>query len=286
MLIPKNSKDLKGLRDFLTQQRTQACSTAAAYTGPLKQVFEEMVSKIDAWLGQLPKEDVPGDWSLEYQLDSVFSVMTQLSAAASLAALELSKLQNGEQFASLVSAELTKRITAGELFTKESLQTATAAAIKTQVDSGELVGKDRLAQLCSESKNTGLLEGEQKVRTELAAKETQLKTLSTRKSVVQAASLPLPDTEIETVVFGGTDEEFNARKARFETRREDLKKEGIQLNSDEALANLWLEEAAYKGFERTVKSLPQLKFQANPLQGNHNPNPEPGKSVKPSVLVV
>lgn len=261
MLIPKNSKDVKGLRDYLTQQRAQACSTAAAYSGPLKQLFDEMVSKINAWLGQLPKEDVPGDWSLECQLDCLFSLMAQLSAAASLSALELSKLQNGEQYATALSAEINRRVTAGELFTKDGV----AAHVKTQVDAGELVAKDRLTQLCSESHIKGFGEGEAKVRGEFTAKEAEDKLIGTRRSSLQAASLPLPDAEVERLVLGGTEEQFAARKTLFETRRDGLVKEGIQLNSDAALANLWLDETAYKGFERTVKSLPSLKFNPNPI---------------------
>lgn len=263
MLIPKNAKDVKGLRDYLTQQRTQACSTGAAYTGPLKQVFDQLVSDIDAWLDKLPKDEIPGDWSLECQLDCLFNVLTQAQAAASLVTLEHSKLMNGEQFASALTVEINKRVTAGELFTKDGV----SAHVKAQLDAGEIVSKERLTQLCSEAKIQGFGEGETKVRNEIAAETTATKLIGERKALLQAASLPLPEAELEKAILGGTDEQFAARKTAFETRRESLKKEGIQLASDEALANLWLDDAAYKGFEKTIKSLPQLKFNANPLAG-------------------
>lgn len=284
-LIPKNSKDVKGLREYLTGHRasTQQCSVAEAFSQPLKDLFKETVTKIDAWLGQLPKDDVPGDWSLEYQLDSLFAIMTQLSAAASLSALEVSKLQTGEQFATALTTEIQKRITAGDLFDKDGLKTQLAAHVKVQVDAGDLVDKTRLTQLCSESKLAGFGEGEQKVRTELAAQEAEGKVITARKALVQAASLPLPDSEIEKTVLGGTDEEFKGRMDLFNTRHESLKAENIQLNADVALANLWLSETAYKGFEKTVKSLPALKFAANPFAV---PGGAPGGKTNATVLVV
>lgn len=263
MLIPKNAKDVKGLRDFLTHQRTQACSTAAAYTGPLKQLFEKLITDIDAWLDKLPKDEVPGDWSLECQLDSLFSILTQAQAAASLVTLEHSKLMNGEQFASAVDAEIGKRIASGVLFNKDGVTTY----VQTQLDAGEMVSKARLTQLCAESKLQGMTEGEQKVKSEIAATAAQEKLIGERRGLLQAASLPLPERELEVAILGGTEEQFAARKTAFETRRAALKQEGIQLASDEALTNLWLDDAAYKGFEKTIRSLPQLKFNANPLAG-------------------
>jgi hypothetical protein len=264
MFIPKNDKDIKGLRDFLTQQRTQACSVSAAFTGPMKQLFDEMTAKIDGWLSQLPKDEVPGDWSLGCQLDQVFALMAQLSAAASLAALEVTKLNTGEQFATACTAEINKRVTAGELFTKDGL----AAHVKSLTDGGELVGKDSVKQLCAAAQQVGFAEGDKKVRDEMAAQIESGKVIGARKTSLQAASLPLPDAEIEAIVLGGTDEEFNKRKATFETRLAALKAENIQLNADSdalLLANLWADDKAYAGFEKTVRNIPQLKLKGNPL---------------------
>ena len=278
MIIPKNAKDVKGLRDFLSQQRTQACSTGAAYTGPLKQLFDELVTKIDAWLDKLPKEDVPGDWSLECQLDSLFALMAQMSASASLAALELSKLQNGEQFASAVTAEVNKRVTAGELFTKDAVAAQVKAQLQDNVSTGELVPKERLGQLCAEAELAGIAKGELKFKTALEAEKAEAKLFAERRQSLQQAALPLPDAEIERIILGGTEEEFQARITLFKSRQDDLAKESIQLASDAALANLWLDEKGYKGFERTVKSLPALKFHANPLATPAAPAAAPAKS--------
>ena len=260
MLIPKDSKDLPGFRAFLQNQRTQACSTASVFTGPLKIAMEKMVSEIDAVLAKLPTDEARENWCLDNQLDSLFNLLT-------LSALELSKVTNGqsEQVASLLTAEIDKRVAAGDLFLKDSLPTLVAAQVKTQVDAGELVTKDRLTQLCSESKMAGFGEGSKKVIDDMAAIEAETKVIGARKASLQAASLPLPDAEVERVILGGTEEQFTARKTAFETRREDLKKEGIQLNSDAALANLWLDEQQYTGFRKLVGNLPQLKFTPNPL---------------------
>ena len=286
-MIPKDSKDLPGFRAFLQNQRTQACSSASVFTGPLKAAMEKMVQDIDAWLTKLPTDEAKDTWCLDHQLDSLFNLLTQAAAAASLSALELSKVTNGnssEQLATALTAEISKRVTAGELFTKESLQTATTAAaaaqVKAQLDAGEFVPKKSVEQLCSESRISGFGEGEKKVRDELAAEAAATKLIGERKALVQAASLPLPDVEIERVILGGTDEQFNARLAAFKTRQEALKTEGFQLNADGALANLWLDDNAYKGFEKMVKSLPQLKFNANPLAT------VPGNEQKPAAPIL
>jgi hypothetical protein len=283
-LIPKNSKDIEGIRNFLTIQRAQACSTAAAYSGPIKELFDELVKKLDGWIKQLPTTDVPGDWSVENQLDYLFSTLAQASANASVIALELSKLKNGEQFATSLTQEINKRVTEGTLFTKEGAQAFAENLVKSKTEAGELVPKNTLTQLCSEAQIKGFGEGEAKVREELAAERTLTETINKRKALLQEAGLPLPEAELEKAILGGTDEEFAARKATFETRREDLKKEGIQFNSDPVLANLWLDEKAYGGFAKTVKNLPQLKLAPNPLARTPERAPENTKDIP--ILIV
>ena len=213
MLIPKDSKDLPGFRAFLQNQRTQACSTASVFTGPLKIAMEKMVSEIDAVLAKLPTDEARENWCLDNQLDSLFNLLTQAAASAALSALELSKVTNGqsEQVASLLTAEIDKRVAAGDLFLKDSLPTLVAAQVKTQVDAGELVTKDRLTQLCSESKMAGFGEGSKKVIDDMAAIEAETKVIGARNASLQAASLPLPDAEVERVILGGTEEQFTAR---------------------------------------------------------------------------
>ena len=59
------------------------------------------------FIGELPKDDVCGDWSLESRLDSLFALLAQASALASMAGLELSKLkaEGATQLAGAVTAE-------------------------------------------------------------------------------------------------------------------------------------------------------------------------------------
>jgi hypothetical protein len=269
MLIPTNSKDLKGLRDFLTNQRVQACSLAAVAKGSYKTSLDEMVTGIDASLAKLPADDAAADWTMESQMCSIFTLLAQAMSCSTLSALELTKATGSEQLASVMTAEIAKRVSAGELFTKDQhdagLISERVKHVKTLTDSGELVTKAAVIQLCSDSKLAGFTEGETKSREALLAATTEATLITTRKASLQAASLPLPEASIEKLVLTGTDEVFAARKALFETRQADLKKEGIQLNSDGALANLWLDEAPYTGFRKLVADLPQLKFQANPF---------------------
>ena len=273
-MILTNSKDIAGFRAFLTSQKEQACSAAAKFTGPLKQALEDLGTKFADALAKLPAADASENstWCIENQLDNLFCLLTQATACASLASLEIAKTTNSEQLASSVTAEINRRVAAGELFTVDGV----ALKVKTQIEAGELVPKVTLEQLCSSAKLTGFSEGQAKVREELAAEVEAGKVIALRKTALQEAGLPLPEAELERVILGADDAAFQARKAAFIARQAELTSEGIQLNADGGLANLWLDEAPYKSFKKLVASVPALKFKPNPVAS------VPGDATKPA----
>ncbi len=264
MVLPKNSKDAKGLREFMTTLKTQMCSASEAFGEPLKKIFTEVANKVDAVLSAIPTADIPGDWSIESQLESLFGVLTCASSIASQAALEVTKVKDqqatlAKQYASeSLPAEIEKRLKAGDLFSKEAMDAARAKAVEG------LVPQATVTQLCTEAKAAGVVEGEKRVRDEMAATETRVKLIATRKDGLQQASFPIPDAEFEAVL-AGTDEEFTKAKTSVEARREKLKKAGIQLNAPELLSKLWLPEREYQLFEKTVMSIDALKVTAEPF---------------------
>ena len=285
MILPKNSKDVPALRNYLTTLRTQACSAAEGFSAPLKEMASELVKKLDGFIADLPKDDVPGDWSLESKLDSLFALLAQASALASMAGLELSKLKadGATQLASAVTTEISRRITAGELVAKDAHEAAVGNAVKIQTDSGALVAKDTVTQLCAEARNTGFKEGEKKVRDEIAAGETRRSQIAARKEALQQAGLPVPEAEFEAVL-AGTDAEFEAVKTRYTTRLEGLKKNGIQLAAGPLLSKLFMPDVEYAVFEKTVSSIDAFKTPPAEVLATPGAETKGGKGGKPFIV--
>ena len=278
--IPKNSKDVAGIRNVFTAARTSMCSASSAFSEPLRSIFTEITAKFDAVLASLPKDEAIADWCLENQLENLFSLLAQASAVASMAGLELSQLKAdlGKSMASAVDAEIQKKITAGELVTRASLDTKVIEAITAKTNTGELIAKDMHTQLCSAAKTAGITEGVEQERTK-AAEVTQRNTLiATRTESLTKASVPLPPADLAKIL-GEAEETFTAAKTTFDARQKKLQGEGFQLNSD-LLANLWLPENEYARFERILASTPSLKIKPEPLAGG------PGAGAKPGGFIV
>jgi len=261
LAIPKDPKDLKGFRDFFTTIRSQACSLAATYEGPLKQVWDDLVAKYDAVLASLPK-DTDGNWSVASSLDCLFSSLVSSNACASSLSLELSKART--QTASAVDAEITRRITAGDLLPKDQLTPKIETAVQEKVTAGDLVPKTTVTQLCSSAKDNGIIEGEKKVRAEMEAEKNRAALIGTRKAALTTAGIALPASEFEKLLLGGTDEEFTAAKTLFETRKAAFQTAGINLSED-LMSSLWLPKDQFATFEKTVANIPSLKLAAEPL---------------------
>ena len=284
-IVPVNSKDLPGFRKFLTAQRDQANSIASTFSGPLKTALEKLVADINVWLESLPKDDAVENWSLESQLSDLFNLLTAAQAATSLASLELSKATDGKQLNALVDAEITKRVTAGDLIPKAAVETRVTEAVTAKISAGELISKDMHTQLCSEAKTVGYKEGESAVRTAVEAERKLADVIDARKSLLQQNSLPLPDATIIKTVLGDTEEGFAKRKAEFEARKKSLEDEGFQINNDEALANLWLDDATYGVFRRAIAALPGLKFKPNPLAAPPTAENKPAETIPACVAI-
>jgi hypothetical protein len=267
MIIPKNSKDAQGARDFFTGLRTQACSLAAAFGDPLKSLANDFTAKIDSLIAKLPAGDPPGDWSLETQLENVFGCLAQCSALASLAGLEATKLKSemATQVASGVTADIEKQLASGTLFKAEAVTVKIADAIKVKLDANELVPQTRVTQLCSAAKTEGIAEGEKKAQDAITAAEQTRNLILKRRGELQTASFPLPDAEFESVL-GLADAEFGVAKTTAESRIALLEKDGIAMNSD-LLPNIWAPEADFNRFRKTALSIPALKLKAEPLLG-------------------
>lgn len=264
--LPKNNKDLAGCRRFFTDVRTQACSLAGTYSGPLKQLWDDLVQKFDAAIAALPKES-DGDWDLTQNLDNVFSCLTSANACLSQLSLELSKhRQTASELDAKVTEEIGRRVASGDLIGKDSLSKAVEAAVQSRVSSGLLVPETTVKQMCSAAKDVGITEGKAEADRLLQAERERQNLITQRKADLQKASVPLPEGEFERVL-GLKEEEFKAAKSEFESRLALLKKDNIQLSS-ELLANLWLPKDQYATFEKMVRSIPGLQFRPNPLIGN------------------
>ncbi|MDE2105478.1 MAG: hypothetical protein KGL39_50085 [Patescibacteria group bacterium] len=252
MILPKNSKDVPALRNFLTTLRTQACASSEAFSPSLKEMAGELTKKLDGLISELPKEDVAGDWDLSNKLDSLFALLAQASALASMAGMELAKLkaETATQLAGAVETAIQSKVAAGELLTKDAHAAAVAAAVKTE--------KDTVGQLCAEAKKNGIAEGEKKVRDEISAAEAVRAQIAGRKTELQKAGKPLPEAEFESVL-GGTDEQFKAVTDKYDARLAALNKAGVQLAGSPLLAKLYLPDSEYKTFEPTVTSIDALK---------------------------
>ena len=248
MILPKNSKDVPALRNFLTTLRTQACSSGEAFTGALKQMRDDLVKKLDSFIEEIPKGDVPGDWCMEDKLDTLCALLAQAIAQSSMSALEVAKLNT--QMAGAVEAAVKSKIEAGELLTKDAHTAAVSAAVADQTK--------QTNQLCADAKNLGIAEGEKKVRDEIAAEAATTKLIATRKETLQKAGKPLPEAAFESVL-AGTEEQFNAVVAKFDARADSLKKAGVQLAGSPLMSKLFLPDTEYRTFESTVTSIDALK---------------------------
>jgi hypothetical protein len=256
MILPKNSKDVAALRSFLTTLRTQACSSGEAFTGALKQMRDDLVTKLDAFIDEIPKGDVPGDWCMEDKLDTLCALLASAIAQSSLSALEVAKLNT--QMAGMVDAAIKSKIESGDLLTKDMHTTAVQSAIADQTKAGAVVPKDTVTQLCADAKKLGIAEGEKNIRDQMAAESATAKLISDRKDALQKAGKPIPEAEFERVL-AGTDEQFNAVVTKFDARLAGLKKAGVQLAGSPLMSKLFLPDADYRTFEATVTSIDALK---------------------------
>ena len=256
VVIPKNGKDVEGVRNFLTNFQ-QLCSTSAIYEGPLKQLFDELGAKLKAALEALPK-DSTGNWSVNDQADSLFSLLACANNAAAALGLELSKLKN--QMAGMVV--LDDVLAAGTVIKKDDVAGQVTAAVTAAIaertgEKGDLTTKELSQQLCSASHAKGIEEGIAQRNQQLADEQAALKVVSDRKQELTTAGLPLPEAEAETILKAAQ-ADFDAAKTTTTARLKKFTEAGIDLPASLA-GKVWLPEAGYKTFESTVFGVAELK---------------------------
>jgi hypothetical protein len=257
-LMPKDSKDLEGVRGFFSGLRQQFASTATIYTGPIKSLFDDVVAKLDAALAALPKTGEP-NWSLTDQLENFFYLLNSANCVANTLGLELSKVK--QQMASMASIgpdAIEAAVKAGTHIPKTDFETAVSAAVVARtVEGGDLVPKATVTQLCSAAKDLGLKEGRLARDTELAATKAADELATGRRTALTTAGLPLPEAEVEAIL-SAPEADFAAARTLAESRLLKLTEAGIEL-TPELRAKAWLSEAGYGVFHKTVSAIPSLK---------------------------
>ena len=257
---PVSAKDLQGVREFFTNLKTQFASTATVYEGPIKALFDEVTTKLEAVLSGLPKS-ADADWCLTDKLDWLFESLSSSNSLISLLTLELSKMkQTAASAAPAMVDTLADALAAGTHLTKEAHEAALLAA--TTAATTDLVPKNTVDQLCSVAKNLGITEGREAVAAEAAAKLASEKLAGDRTAALTTAGLPLPDADV-AAVLQASEEVFAAARTTAESRIKGFTEAGIEL-SPELAANVWASDAAFKTFQKTVASIPSLKRSAAP----------------------
>mgnify|MGYP001549550791 FL=1 len=251
----KDLKDVKAVRKFYEDQRQALCSMADGLEEPLKGHFTNLKQKYDQVLDSLPPtEQVPAALEAGKHLSALYSI---LSAANGLmcslnSALNSVKTTGAALNSEAVNKAIQDKIAAGELFPKSVLDSKVSAEIERLTKSGDYVPKATVQQLCSEAKNAGILEGENKVRQETQAEADRAKLVETRKAQVQTAGLPLPEKEIRKIL-GGTDVEFNAQLVKAQTRFAGLKKNSALNSKSPLMTKIWLGDSEFSTFEQLLK---------------------------------
>lgn len=276
IVIPENIKDVKAVRKFYEDQRQALCSMADGLEEPLKGHFNTLKKKYDEVLDSLPPtEQVPAALEAGRHLSALYSI---LSAANGLmcslnSALNSVKTAGAALNSEAVNKAIQDKIATGELFPKSVFDSKVTAEVERLTKSGEYVSKATVQQLCSEAKNAGILEGENKVRQESQASADRARLVETRKTQVQTAGLPLPETEIEKIL-GGSETEFAAQLKKAQDRFGNLKKHSALNSKSPLMAKIWLADSEFSTFEQLLKDTI-----GEPLAGGNG-------GEKPPVMIV
>jgi hypothetical protein len=254
-LMPKDSKDLEGVRGFFSGLRQQFASTATIYTDPIKSLFDEVVAKLDAALAALPKT-TDTNWSLNDQLENFFYLLNSANCVANSLGLELAKVK--QQMASVGPDAIAAAVAAGTYIPKTDFEKAVDAAVAARtVEGGDLVPKETVNQLCSAAKELGLKEGRTARDGEVAAERAADALATGRRTALTTAGLPLPEAEVEAILRAD-EPTFTAARTLTENRLKGFTEAGIEL-TPELLGKAWLPEAAFGVFQKTVSAIPSLK---------------------------
>ncbi len=261
MKVPTDPKDVATLRSFLETVRQQACGMAEALPEPWKQHFKDLKDQFNAFLAKLPPTDqVSAAFDANHHLAMYAQCLASAASLASMLGAQMNAVMTdigGRVSVALnaaVDTEITKRITEGALVKKEAVDGLVTAAINGKVTAGDLLDKTMHTQLCAAAKDAGILEGKKAVETENAAKAAKVTLINTRKTGLQTAGLPLPESALEHLL-AGSEEEFNALKTKAEQRRTALQAKGVAFNAKSPLnGKLYLPDDQWPVFEELAIS--------------------------------
>jgi hypothetical protein len=270
MILPKNSKDIEGMRSFVSGIKVQFCSLQSVYDGEIRKLIDAVVASAESVLSKLPAADVKSDWNADDVLQSLCCCLSSTNAILTQASLELNKLKQG--LASAVSTEIEKQITEGALVRKDEVVAKVDAAVTAKTASGELVPKDTVAQLCSNAKVNGEQAGRAALQAELGQKAAADTMAAERKTALTTAGKALPPAQVEAILRA-SQEEFAAAEKKFDARMQTFTAAGFSL-TPELAARCWLGDEQFAVFEAAVKDIPALKgtgTQPEPFTGKPDP---------------
>jgi hypothetical protein len=223
---------------------------------PWKSHFNKIKSDYDSALRDLPPTDqAPAALNAHGHLQSLYSILTNLNGLACYMGECMNRMKGAHASAlnSAADAEITRRVTAGELIPKDKLTPLVDAALAERLKAGDLVPRETVTQLCSEATKNGLAAGLKQAADAAQATAATAAVIATRKGVLQTAGVPLPGDDLWNLL-GGTDAEFTAARTTAEGRRKELEDAGVVLASDSVLwSKVWLPEDQYKTFAALAK---------------------------------
>lgn len=294
MILPTDPKDIKAIREFFTQQRQSVCSMADCLEEPWKSHFNSLKGEYDKALEALPASDqAPAALEANRHLQYFCSLLCQATALnhALGAHMQSLKSTNQQAFNSAVEAALAERIKNGIVVpaaevnsrVNSGVDAAVTAEIERRIKAGELLAKETATGLATQARENGLKEGRELLQKEIDLKTAASQQAEGRKAKLATAGFPVPDKDI-IALLGGTDEEFDKRKKEAEGRLEGLKKKNSALNSKNAVwGAVWLPESEWKSFEKIIADIPGMN-------GSQVPEPLAGgggggnKSVGPILV--
>lgn len=255
-----DSKNAGILRKAYTDMRDSMCANADLLTEPFKSQFLAMKKNFDDAIAGLPATDaVPAAMDANYVLNGLHSLLASSSSLCSFMSQQCAVMvkNHATALASAADVEITRRITAGELFTKEAVETKLK----------DYVPKTDATSLCTAAKEAGINEGLAKARQEFDALQAQKTVIETRKASLASAGVALPLKEIDKLL-GGPDAEFNARVSAAKARRTELESAGVAYDAANPIwGRVWEEGADYDSFKTISTAAFGAANQRDPFAG-------------------
>jgi len=248
-----DAKNIGIIRKGYTEMSQSLCGMSDLLDEPFKGTYLTMKKGFDDFLAGLPPTDqVPAALDVNAMMQSMLSQMIGMSSMCSSFCSKMNEMKAGYAgrveaavagaLASGVDAEITRRITDGQLFDAAGVEAKIAGAKK------DLIPKTEAESLCSAARQAGITEGKAAAATEAQALAAQKAVIETRKVSLATAAIPLPFDSIDALL-AGTDVEFEARRAEAEARLTELKGLGVAYNSaDPIWGRVWGPKADYESF--------------------------------------